>query len=198
MADVTNGVDGVRAGRGPTKCERGFVDKDGAVHPRAFAEAVAVRFHFVETGAELNMPLDGFPPGVLRAAAAAGINTSVGNTFGSIKDAGEALEAAESRFEQLMRGTWSAEKHTGPRVGDLLKALVRHFTAAGRKVTEADEQKLMASLQDPAQAKAVESNPSVAVHLAAIRKERAEAREQEALLKAQTAGPGASLDGLLG
>ena len=177
----------VRVGRKATKCERGFVDNEGNVHARAFPEVKAVRLFFVESETELLMHLDELPEGILRAAAAFGLNTSVGNTFGALADPDEALEVAESRWETLKAGHWSAERATGPRTSDLLEACVRYYQAQGREVSEQDKEKLTAKLADPAAVKELSANPHIAVHVAAIRKERAEERARKASEKAGAA-----------
>ena len=191
------GTDDVReaASRGKReKADRIFLDSNGKEFPRTFEGVQAVEFRF-KNGHKLHMPLDSLPEGILRAAAAFGINTSVGNTFGAIEDLEDALEAAESRWEQLCRGVWSAERSTGPRTGDLLEALCRALAGIGKRVTEADREGLEKQLEDAAFAKSVGSDPQVAVHLAAIRKERAEERARKAL-EADTGKP-SILAGLL-
>lgn len=199
---MANAMDGDVRGSGrkrAPKCERTFLDKEGNSHGRSFEAVHAVKFVFLETDHELVMGLDELPEGVLRAAAAFGINTSVGNTFGAISDPDDAIEAAEERWETLKSGRWSAERETGPRTSDLIEAVCRAREERGQPVADDFRDNLRAKFADPAYVKAVEGDPRIAVHVAAIRKERAEDRARKAQERAAAAGDaGGAADELLG
>jgi hypothetical protein len=181
------------------KADRMFIASDGGLHPRSFPGVRGVRIRFTETEAELDMMLEELSQDMLLAAAAFGLNTSVGNTFGAIADPIEALEAAESRWETLRSGVWSSERHVGPRTTDLVEAVVRWYVSNGREISDDDRAKIVATVGDAAAAKALQADPEVGVHLAAIRKERAEAKQREAQdrLKGAAGKPSAAA-GILG
>lgn len=111
-----------------TVAKRTFRSQSGEITSRSVPDVEAVIFEFPANGFQMVMELkdifpDGLPPpSVGRAAAAAGVNTSVGNVFGGIFDTEEAIEAAESRWATLQEGSWSAERKTGPRTSDLVEA----------------------------------------------------------------------------
>lgn len=107
------------------KANRLFKAADGSLEPRVMQDVTAVVFKFPKTDEELVMELDSLSPGVLRAAAAFGINTSVGNVLGSIKDPREYYDACAARWETLQGGNWSEGRDNGPRIGDLIEALTR-------------------------------------------------------------------------
>lgn len=182
------------------KCDRIFLDQEGEPHSRAFTEVVAVKllFHATPTSAErsLVMNLDDVPPGVMRAAAAFGINTSVGNTFGAERDPNEAYQLACDRWATLREGDWSADRQTGPRTSDLVEALCRYSATQGHTVDEAFRARLKQKCGDEAQRKAWESNAQVQVHLMALRKERAEENARKALEAASAAGEAQPVTGL--
>lgn len=193
MADTMNAD--ARGSKKVAKCERQFIDADGGVHARAFEGVAAVRLHFVESGNDLLMPLNELPDGIIRAAAAFGLNTSVGNTFGAIEDPDEALEIAAARWETLKSGQWTSDRVTGPRIGDLIEAMCRLREEKGKPADDAYRAAITESLSDPAQAKAVGGDPRIQLHVAAIRKERAESRLRERVAKGNLGG--AAADGLL-
>lgn len=129
MADVDTieDDDETPAGKRAVRCKRTFRSADGEITSRSSLDVEAVIFEF-PNGYKFTMELSDLfpeglpPPSVGRAAAAAGVNTSVGNVFGGITDAEEAIEAAESRWQTLTDGAWSAERKTGPRTSDLIEA----------------------------------------------------------------------------
>lgn len=200
MADTMN-AENARPGKKAARCDRIFADHEGNEHSRAFPEVTAVKLRFHATPVsplrELVMNLDDLPPGVLRAAAAFGVNTSVGNTFGAIPDPSEAYEAACDRWETLVKGEWSADRQTGPRTSDLVEALCRYSVQQGHTVDEAFRTRLKQKCGDEAQRKAWESNPQIQVHLMALRKERAEENARKALELASAAGEAQPVTGLL-
>lgn len=107
------------------KAQRLFRAADGSLEPRVMQDVTAVVFKFPKTDEELVMELSGLSEGILRAAAAFGINTSVGNVLGALKDPREYLDAAAARWETLTGGSWSEGRESGPRIGDLIEALTR-------------------------------------------------------------------------
>lgn len=107
------------------KANRLFRGADGSLEPRVMQDVTAVVFKFPHTGEELVMDLDALQPGILKAAAAFGINTSVGNVLGSVKDKHQFHDACTARWETLTGGAWSEGRESGPRIGHLMEAIRR-------------------------------------------------------------------------
>ena len=173
MADTS--MDNVAVSKRAAKCSRTFRDSKGEQTSRASADTRAVIFTFAGTNKILEMALDDLPEAILRAAAAFGINTSVGNTFGGTPDADEAFELAESRWERLKEGEWSAERgESGPRTGDLVAAAKAAKTKAGATFNEAD---FLEKLRSGALTREkVTSIPAIKAELDAIRLQRMQER----------------------
>lgn len=190
MADQS--MDNVRSPRA-AKCNRKFVSRSGEVTSRATLDVQKVVFEFTDAGGEpLIMNLDdlagfsGLPDGVVRAAAAFGVNTSVGNTFGAIKDNPvEARLAAEDRWGTLTDGEWASEREGGMRIGDLIEAVKRAKTKAGHAFDESSFR--MALESGRKDRNEVAKIPAVAAELEAIRLEKIQAKLKEAQAKAASA-----------
>lgn len=146
MAETYSDVDEeVEASNGKraVKCLRRFRNSDGSITPRSTTEVEAVIFEF-PNGHKMVMELkELFPDNILpevsvgRAAVGAGINTSVGNVCGGISDIDEAIDAAESRWATLTDGQWTADRKTGPRIGDLVDAWAKFRADRGADGSEA-------------------------------------------------------------
>lgn len=192
MADVAE------KGTRVTKCERVFVDADGKEAARSHPTVVAVRLRFTETGDVLDMPLADLNPGIINAAAAFGLNTSVGNTFGAISDPGEAFEAAETRWNSLREGHWSAERQSGPRTSDILEAVARYRKENGSDVSDAWREGFKAKLADgQLDTKKLLEQPVLKAHYLAIKRERAEERATKAAAAVGASKPSAEVEALL-
>lgn len=198
MAEVMNAD--TRPSKKAAKCDRTFIDHEEAEHSRSFPGVKAVKFNFISGlpgQKELVMHLEELTPEMLMAAAAFGLNTSVGNTFGAIQDPSEAYQAACDRWDTLKDGEWSAERTTGPRVGDLVEALCRYLVQTGHTVDDAARANFKLKCGDEAKRKAWESDPRIIQHLTALKLERAEANARKAMEAAQSAGDGPPIAGLL-
>lgn len=190
MADTS--MDNARAVRNSAKCIRKFISRSGEATSRATLDVQKVVFEF-ESGEPLVMDLNklkGFetlPDGVVRAAAAFGVNTSVGNTFGAIKDNPvEARIAADDRWSTLADdGEWAAEREGGMRIGDLVEAVRRAKAAAGMVFDEAAFRKAVEG--GTIDRNGVAKNAAVAAELEAIRLEKIQTKLAEAKAKAAAA-----------
>lgn len=181
MVDATQ----VRARKGE-KVERQFYSADGEAGSRVGLDSVGVKLVFVDTGEVLDMAYSALSPEVARAAALFGVMTSVTNTFGGMSDAGEMYEAAETRWESLAGGQWSSDRQSGPRVGDLVEAILRLRKERGREPVEGDYEDVKARIvKGELNAKGLLATPEVAAHFHAIKRERADARAKDAAAKAQ-------------
>lgn len=179
--------------------KRTFVDGSGEVSGRAGLETQTINVEFVDNGHNLVINMNELSPGVLNAAAAFGLVTSITNAFGGMKDVDEMIEAAEARLETLSEGQWAAERQTGERTSDLVEAICRVQAEAGVTVSDearAEFAKRIKDESDPLDRKTLLANARVAAAFEAIKLERAQAR---AAKKAQEAeGSSADLSDLLG
>lgn len=174
MADTS--MDGATVSKRSAKCSRTFKDNAGNITSRASGEVSAVIFTFPGLdNRTLVMQLNDLPESIIRAAAAFGINTSVGNTFGGTPDPEEAFELAEARWERLKEGEWSAERgESGPRTGDLVEAVRAAKTKAGATF---DEAAFVAKLQSgELKREAVTAIPAVKAEIDAIKLKRLQER----------------------
>lgn len=168
------------------KADRTFRDEAGTLEPRVMLDVTAVVFRFPHTGEELVMKLADLgplpPPGVLRAAAAFGINTSVGNVLGSVTDRADFHDACAARWETLISGSWSSDREFGPRIGHLIEAISRIKTrkdgmAPSKEWTDALRAKISAPDFDR---KAYLANDSVKAEIDKIKVEQLQARIAQA------------------
>ena len=141
-------------------------DSDPTPAPRVGLDVNALVFSFRDgTGEEVERITFNFaqvfggtlpPPGVGRAAAAFGINTSAGNAGNTVKGEGDAaatladrIEAVKARLETFSEGRWESERPsaTGPRTTLVLEAIKLALERAGKT---ADLEKIETSLKaDP-------------------------------------------------
>lgn len=190
MTDATD----VTAKGKASKCERTFGFKDGSKAARTNVGVDSVHFRFPENGTTLDMNLDELSDDIIRAAAAFGVNTSVGNSFGALSDPVEALRVAEERWETLKTGIWASERQTGPGTSDILEALIRMAADGGKIVDEAGRERLRHKIAAAGESvKTWTADAQLNAHVLAIRQERAERKAEEAAEKAKSA-PKSTLD----
>ncbi len=135
------------ASKKPRLVERTFIDTDGKVHSRAVGSATKVIHKWKETGDELVMDLSKLSDDMKVCAIAFGISQVVGNAYGGETDASEAYDKGESRWETIVSGSWSTERVTGPRTGDILEAYVQAYLSAGKPVTDEWKAKIAGMLE---------------------------------------------------
>jgi len=179
--------------------KRVFYDKDGKPSPRVTPDTVRGTMTF-KNGATIDMDFvalsEKFHP-VIWQGACWGIMTNVGNAAGGLgkDDPQAAFYAAKQRWLTFFEdGSWTAERESGPRVGDIVKALGR--VHAARHGVEPDQawldrmrEKVIISPD------AYRSNDRVKAELDAI---KAEQMAEEAKKSAAKAADGDSeLDDLL-
>lgn len=124
--------------------------------PRADVDVEKIIFTFEENGEIREVHLSDFSDGILRAAAAFGLNTSLGNAVNTAKsEAGEGVEptaterigAFDDRLAGLKAGTWSAERaEGGPRMGVFREALVDYRAANKAPVDDASIEAVLAKV----------------------------------------------------
>jgi hypothetical protein len=130
-------------------------ESDKTPRPRAGLDVTEIVFKYADEQ-ETRVPLAQFfggtlpAPGVGRAAAAFGINTSAGNTIGTLErerdasgklaepDPADVKAAVEDRLETFAAGRWAAEEGSGgPGVGTRLLSLIKFREMSGKSADEA-------------------------------------------------------------
>jgi hypothetical protein len=193
MVDVT--AENTRTRAEVTK--RSFLQDSGDYTGRASTGTKGIRIELVESGDVFEHLLAEFSPGVIAAAAAFGLVTSITNTVGGKSlSAEERKELMQDRIDTLLEGEWSAERQSGPRSSQLLEAWVRVRTEAGKESTQEWKDKVSIELRDnPEKQKALLANPQVAAAYAAIKAEASIARAKRL---AEKAGESTADDDILG
>jgi len=187
-------------------------DGDPTPRPRAGLDVNMIVFKYGDDS-ETRVPLAPFfggtlpAPSVGRAAAAFGINTSAGNTVGTLdreRDASGKLEepdpadvkaAVEDRLETFNAGRWAAEEGAGgPGVGTRLLSLIAFREASGKTADEAWKAKMRERLEEDKDFwKSLTANDAfMSVH-AKLVAERAAAKAKAAASKAAS-GPSQELN----
>ena len=166
--------------------KRSFKNEAGEYTGRASTGTTGFRIELVESGDAFEHLLSEFSPGVISAAAAFGLVTSITNTVGGKSlSAEERKELMQDRIDTLLDGEWSAERQSGPRSSQLLEAWVRVRTEAGKESTQEWKDKVSLELRDnPEKQKALLANPQVAAAYAAIKAEASIARAKRLAEKA--------------
>lgn len=165
--------------------KRSFKNKDGSYSGRATTDTVGFRIELVESGETFEHSLGDFAEGVLAAAAAFGLVTSVTNTVGGkALSAQERAELLSDRLETLLEGDWSAERQSGPRSSQLLEAIIRVRTEGGAATSPEQREALALKLKDPEAAKAYLANSKVAAAYADIKAKAALERAKKLASKA--------------
>jgi hypothetical protein len=167
--------------------KRSFKSKDGEYTGRATTETVGFRVELVESGEVFEHSLSDFSEGVLAAAAAFGLVTSITNTVGGkALSAQERAELIADRLETLLEGDWAAERQSGPRSSQLLEAIIRVRTDGGATTTPEQREALALRLKnDPEAVKAYLGNAKVAAAYADIKAKAALERAKKLAGKAE-------------
>lgn len=175
--------------------KRSFLAEDGTYTGRATTKTKGFKIELVGSDQAFEYGLEDFDSGVLAAAAAFGLVTSITNTVGgkalSIE---ERVELIQDRIETLLEGEWSAERQSGPRSSQLLEALIRVREDAGKESTQEWRDRMSVTLRDnPDKAKEYLANPLVAAALADIKAKAALERAKKLAAKSKEA-PQAAAD----
>ena len=190
-----------------------FVHDNGHVGPRAGLDVNTVVFKYQddkETRVELAQFFGGSlpAPGVGRAAAAFGIQTSAGNTVGTVErerdEAGKIIgdphpddvrEAVEDRIATFLAGRWASEAGPGgPGTSSKMDTLIKFRTEVLKQPADDEWQaKVRAQLEeDENWWKTLLQDPQFRSVHATLQAERAAARAKAAAEKAAAAPKGGS------
>jgi len=180
--------------------DRIFVGADGSREPTAQPNTIAGEFHF-SNGHVIHVDFARFSDGVRACAMSFGAMTSIGNTMGSAKlSQNDQIEAAEARVETLYAGTWRSERQIGPRIGDVLEAMIEFRAEKGKPSDPSwivDVRRKMEAEEPGWTARKILSDyPAVQAKVDAIRARRAAERAEKSREAAGTA-PTADPSGLL-
>lgn len=174
--------------------KRSFLNDGGEYTGRATTKVKGFKIELVGTDQTFEHALADFDSGVLAAAAAFGLVTSITNTVGGKSlSAEERAELIADRIETLLEGEWSAERQSGPRSSQLLEALIRVRTDAGKDSPQEWRDRMAVTLRDnPEKAKEYMANPLVAAALADIKAKAALERAKALAAKSKAAPAEAS------
>jgi len=187
-------------------------ESDKTPRPRAGLDVTDIVFKYADDH-ETRVPLAQYfggtlpAPGVGRAAAAFGINTSAGNTIGTLErerdasgklaepDPADVKAAVEDRLETFTAGRWAAEEGAGgPGVGTRLLSLIAYREKSGKTADETWKAKMRERLEEDKDFwKSLVANDAFrAVHEGLVA-ERAAAKAKSAASKAAS-GPSQELN----
>jgi hypothetical protein len=134
------------------KLNRLYKTRDGEVTQKLDENVTGVLWETIKGGLRVEIDLEplfpnGLPePCVGLAAAAFGLNTSVGNVVGPMSDPVEMAKAMQARVDVIMDGEWRGGRETGPRTKYVLEAWAEYFSGQGYTVTEAATEKMRAKI----------------------------------------------------
>lgn len=116
-----------------------------------------------------------------------GLSQKVGDTgVGKENTADDQFEEAAAVWERIMAGDWTkAREGAGPRISDLVVAIITVKTAAGHKTDEAE---IKVKCADADYRKKAGANPHVAAEVAAIREKRMIEKRKQMQKAAKEAG----------
>jgi hypothetical protein len=155
------------------------------------AQSVTITF---EDGSELVMSLSELESDIITQLALHGLSQKGGDSYAGDKD--RAQELASAVWDNLKAGNWSVRGEGGPRVTQLVRALVMKLAAAGKEITEADAAAKVAELDDDSK-KALQA--ALAPELAQVKAADAAAAAERAKKKAEsTEDTGIDVAALLG
>jgi len=169
------------------KCTKRYISADDVEGKQSyFAGASALEFRFANGETETVKPND-LDDSIKLAAMFHGLSQKLGDAYASSKDADEAYDKFMSLKERIEIGEWLAERQSaGPRISQVIRALVAAKAASGVTITEEDMAAKYHAL-DEDQKKAIVKDPRVDAQLQKIKAEAAAARAAKAAEAAQGA-----------
>ena len=152
--------------------------------PRVTMNVTHVHFETPANGKSVEASLAEFfggqlpPPGIGRAAAAYGLNTTIGNALGNLEgdelnDPDEIMEAIRDRIETLKKGQWASDRVGGGRPSIVKMAFFDWRKSKGVKDSDEKIASLTAQwFEDETNFKKLQANPEFAVYLAQFKASR--------------------------
>lgn len=172
MADVSEVSNGKKSTS--RNVQNFYIAQDGSRSARPQPDVVAVGKKFLESGEEIVRNLADFPEAQMRQCAAFGLQQVGQNAYGTAGDEEERKQMLTDRWDTILDGQWSEGRQDGPRVADVLAALVAAMKDRGNEVTEDWVAEKKAAFEagdlDP---KEVAKRPAIKAKLIQIRAERA-------------------------
>lgn len=139
-----------------------------------------VRIKF-ENGNVANILRDSLPASIMACAAAQGISIKVQRSGAETKTVDEFQEAAETTIENLLAGVWNTEREgSGPRISDLLEAVVKIKTDAGVTVTDEVREAIRGKLLTEEGRAVAQGDKTVQMHVEQMKADRARERAKKA------------------
>lgn len=173
------------------RSKRSFLNAEGVYTPRANTDTIGFKIEIVDDGEivdTIERKLSDFEDGVINAAAAFGMVTSITNTFGGMKgDVQEMIDAANNRVGVFEDGDWTGESTSGPRTAHAVEAFVALRKDGGVETSDERRAKFAADIKadDKLVARLVKEDPAFAAKLAAIKQLAAADRANKLAEKAQ-------------
>lgn len=169
------------------KAKKAYVsdaDKDGK--QSYFKGAQRLEFRFANGTTESIDP-NALTPDIRTAAMFHGLSQKLGDAYASSKDVDEAYEKFMAMKEQVEAENWLAERESaGPRISQVILAIVAAKAAAGVEVTEAEVAEKYKAM-DKDQQKSLMKDPRINAQYQRIKAEQAAARAEKAMAAAEGA-----------
>ena len=163
-----------------------YITKSGeeSRHASPDSERLEIRF----TGGEIvTVTLDAIGKNVRKACAWHGLSQKLGDAYAG-KSGDEALENVQAVLERLQADDWvKARESAGPRISQLVEAVVAVLTKAGKKIDDAARSKIAELLKDKSARATALADPNVKAAYSAIQAAAAATRAEAAAAKAKAA-----------
>ena len=140
-------------------------------------------------GESITQGLDTPPKDIQNRLALHGLSQKLGDSYASIKDVGDSVEACRTIQERLNLGDWvKAREGAGPRPTMVVDAVVAALIADGQDVSDDRKAKIVKVLADKDERKAALADPVIKAQYETIRAAAAAKRAKEAKAEAKKEG----------
>ena len=140
-------------------------------------------------GESITQGLDTLPKDIQNRLALHGLSQKLGDSYASIKDVGDSVEACRTIQERLNLGDWvKAREGAGPRPTMVVDAVVAALIADGQDVSDDRKAKIVKVLADKDERKAALADPVIKAQYETIRAAAAAKRAKEAKAEAKKEG----------
>ena len=151
-------------------------------------KARSVRIEF-RTGEIVLQEVAKLPAEIQNRLTLHGLSQKLGDSYASISDIGESIEACQSVQERLQLGDWvKAREGAGPRPTMVVDAVVAALIADGQDVSDERKAKIVTVLSDKDERKAALKDPVIKAQYEGIRAAAAAKRAKEAKAEAKKEG----------
>lgn len=172
--------------KGPVKCKKVFINKDGSESAHASPSADALEFRFVDGGTH-SVKLNMFNSDILSCLAWNGVSQKLGDGYASDASPADAEESFEALLEQISgeNGIWVKNREgVGPSPTLIFEAVKAAKEAAGMPYDDAATREKYKTKESREH---LLSLPEIKAHYERLKLERQQARVAEAQRKAAEA-----------